>query len=253
MDNKRLRYFFTGTENISEDKLFLTEGEVHHLRDVIRLEENNECNVLDGQGNIYHVRILSISKNKVVCSILDKVVAIKPSVQITLAQALPKGRKFDFIVEKATELGIEKIIPIEVERSVQSYKVDRFAKVYARWQTISLQAMKQSLRPYYLEIEYPMSFSKLETILGDYDLVIFPVPGAEIYIDLQVQETLKTCRIKRVLLIIGPEGGFDEREISVLIKKGAKPVSLGELVLRTETASVACMSFLKFILQTREK
>lgn len=212
-------------------------SDVHYLRDVLRAKVNDPIELLDGTGKIYEAKISKIEKGKIVCIIISsRQQESEPSVKVTLAQALPKARKMDFIIEKCTELGIERIIPMLTERTVgKSAKLDR-------WRKIAKEAAEQSGRAVIPEVLPPMKLEEVLKLKNQFDLALIPW-------ELEKERTLKQSLqspilppFPHILVLIGPEGGFSQKEIELAREAGFIPISLGKRILRTETAGMAVIS-----------
>ncbi len=230
-------YFFCPPERITATSLTIEGEEFAHLVHVMRAKEGDEIRVVDGAGNAYDVRLGEISK-KMVRAAIQHVEHHhhEPDVELTLAVGVLKNpSKFDFIVEKATELGVRTIIPFTSERTIPHHaKSDR-------WQKLALAAMKQSGRSYLPLIR---ELCTLKEVLGEsasYELKYIaherlagPSPAV-----VRGPGDKRTC-----IVLVGPEGGFSEEEFRTATELGYEQIYLGERRLRTETASIVICSML---------
>ena len=168
---------------------------------------------------------------------------LKPAkVKITVACAIPKASKMDDIVDKLTQLGVDRIIPLETEREI--IKLDKHKRIFrqARWKKIALNASRQSQRNTLPAIESIKNIKELLSQVDAYDLRLIPTLTG---IREAFQEILTKAKAKDILVFIGPEGDFTQEEINLAKRAGFIPVSLGDLVLRVETAAVAVASFIR--------
>jgi 16S rRNA (uracil1498-N3)-methyltransferase len=237
--------FFCLSGNISTDKIIINDkGQVHHFRDVLRLKANDEVLVFDEERNEYACNVEKIN-NIIVLNIKakHKFCIKEDKVKITVACAIPKKAKFDDIVDKLTQLGVQKIIPLETERVI--IKLDK-AKERARqerWRNIALGAACQSQRNSLPVIE---AVTKIEEVLMDldnYDLKLIPALSGK---RKPLKDIIAESNPKNIIIFIGPEGDFTQAELDLAKKSGCVPVSLGDLVLRVDTAAIAVASFIRF-------
>ena len=219
----------------------ISGSDAHHLRDVLRLKAGDPLELLDGSGKVYDARIVEINKERIICrSISSRPAETEPRLKITLAQAIPKSSKMDFIIEKCTELGVNKIIPLLTERTV------KMAAKLERWRKIAKSAAQQSGRCIIPEIAEPLKFGQFLKLRGQYDLALIAWEGEK-------ENTLKKSLqspllppIPQILVLIGPEGGFTSQEIELAKAAGFTPVSLGKTILRTETAGLAALAAIMY-------
>lgn len=237
--------FYVSPESVKGEKIYVNKGESHHIIDVMRLEEGDPVTVFDGTGKEYSGRIESV-KNKCVAIAVDKVDALaeKSQVEISLAQAMPKKDKMDFIVQKATELGVKEIIPLESERTIVRPAKDRIAYKTDRWRKIAVGAAKQCGRSDLPGISQMRRFGDLLKDFKRYDGVIMPCLSKK---SVPLKSALNHLKSpKKILLMIGPEGDFTPTEIAAAEENGALLVSLGELVLKSDTAAIATLAMLNY-------
>lgn len=236
-----LRYFYTEPCNIKEDTLFIEGQELYHLKKVIRLNAGDECFVLDGNGRRYKVSINSIDNRKADCRIHEKNTAPGEKRKYSLGISLLKSGNLDLVIEKAVELGVDRIIPFFSERTDYKYSPDRFDKVAKRWESISIKALKQSHNFFLPKISDPVDFDNLPDVFSDFSKVIVPSPS----MSTSFSASLDSGDSSNVLILIGPEGGFSDNEIEDLKDKNVSLVNLGESILRAETAAIVCLGFLR--------
>ena len=213
----------------------------------MRLKKGNKIVVCDSKGFDYTCEISEIEKDSILLYIADKQKGGRePDVRISLYQGIPKQGKFELIVQKSVELGVEKIIPVFMERSVVK-ETPRFTKKIERFNTVAKEAAKQCQRSFVPTVSEAADFRQILKDFKEFDIVVFPYEEEESFTIRDYLEQIKkntVDSVRDVALVIGPEGGFSKEEASALIEKGIRPVSLGKTVLRTETAAIAALSML---------
>ena len=233
--------FYAPPEQIHKDTLRLTDGEAKHARSVLRCEVGDVLTVVDGCGCQYEASVQGIFQDRIDCKILNSQRNPRePDIKITLAQALCRSGKFDLVVEKCTELGVHAIVPTTTERSYPVPRKDRFQNRLSRWQKIAVAAMKQSGRSLLPRIESVISFETLLTWTRNFDASLIAWEGEKANGLRSVLSQLP--EIGRTLILVGPEGGFPVEEVEQAKVSGFQPFSLGPRRLRTETASIVCVS-----------
>lgn len=244
-----MRLFFIEPKDSSKDRITLTGPDVHHIRSVLRLKPGDLIVVSDGQGRLSRVRLESLSEEAAEGVVLEATKALyQEGPSITLAQALPKARKFDFIVQKAVELGVERIVPLATSRAVVRLDGSRAAERLERWKRIAREAAKQCRRPSVAEVAPLVDMKTFLQELGP------PKTGQGRLLLWEeaiepLRETLERLgRPASLVCLVGPEGGFDEAEAAQAVEIGFAATSLGPRVLRTETAPVALLAILQYAL-----
>jgi len=236
--------FFCPPENIFKDKIIITDKkEIHHILDVLRLKKGDRISIFDGKKIECKAILKDISSGKLILKIEEKnIKSPQEELEITIGCAIPKRKRFDIIVEKLTELGVKRIIPLETARSIIKLNKDKERTHQEHWQRIALNSSKQSGRIDIPQIDSQTKFREILSLKREYDLCLVCTisPGIK-----RIREVLEEKKPKRVFILIGPEGDFTSEEIEDALKEGFIPVSLGDLVLRTETAAIAVCSFLK--------
>ncbi|MBI4024889.1 MAG: 16S rRNA (uracil(1498)-N(3))-methyltransferase [Verrucomicrobia bacterium] len=240
--------FFIPKSEIQGERLVLTGSEWHHCREVLRAKTGDRITVFDGAGREYLAEILEARSDEARLQLAQKSETPPPPCSITLAQALPKNKTMDFIVQKATELGIREIIPILSERSNIHLQSDVIAAKMLRWRQISIEAAKQCGLNWLPSISYPRKVREMADIRS-HDRMRFIgslQPDAKPLWDyLRGLKPLEGG----ILLMIGPEGDFTPAEINLVQDAGFKPLSLGPLALRCDTAAVYAISTLNYELR----
>ncbi len=230
-----MRRFFT--EKI-EDTVFITGQEAKHIACVLRMQPKDELILFDGSGLDYHAQIVEADKEKVTLKILNKNTAkTELPIRVFLCQAIIKSDKFDYALQKCTELGAFGILPFLSERCVKKPKsAENFIQ---RSNRITTEAAKQCGRSLIPKVLSPVSFKELEEFLKD-KYVLFAYEKEQ---TVSLKSALKNADInKDIYVVVGPEGGFSENEAESLIGLGAHAVSLGKRILRSETAGLCVLA-----------
>jgi 16S rRNA (uracil1498-N3)-methyltransferase len=238
--------FFVPKNSIIDDIAYIEGEDVKHIYKVLRLEVGNRISINNCEGDEFLAQIEEINKKQVIVRCTEKLELNNESpIEIYLFQGLPKSSKMDLIVQKATELGVKEITPIVTDRVVVKSELGEFKKL-DRWNRIILEACKQSKRSLIPKVNTPLEFQELLEITKNIDLIIVPYENQDGYGIKNVIADIDKKNIKTVAIIIGPEGGFEECEISRLKELGAYIVTLGPRILRTETAGFVCMSLIMY-------
>ena len=244
-------HLFADPSDVQDKLLTITGPEVNHIRNVMRLKPGEEISVsIGGDGKEYRYGIESYTEDSVLCRlrfVKDKEVELP--VKVLLFQGLPKADKMDLIVQKAVELGAAEIIPVSMERCVVKLDAGKAAKKTARWQTIAESAASQSRRSIIPRVLAPMSMREaVEYAKAQTEVRVIPYELQED--DGSVKQYLESLKEgQSVSIFIGPEGGFTPAEVELAKEAGIRPISLGRRILRTETAGLAILSWLIYILE----
>jgi 16S rRNA (uracil1498-N3)-methyltransferase len=239
--------FLVDPKHISGHQVSLKEKETHHIKNVLRFKEGDQVVVFDGAGNEYRCRIEALDKKEATLFILEK---FSPSVStqasVTLAHSITKGERFDWVVEKGAELGMRGIFPFICERVNVKLDAENKIKKEQRWERLAQAAAKQCGRTTVPTVAPILSFEKLLSEFKNYDRVLLAYE-LENGTDLKscLREALKKSP-KKILAVVGPEGGFTEKEVQQMVAAGACSVSLGENILRTETAAIAMIAMIQY-------
>ena len=230
-------------ENIGADTISITDpNQLHHLLHVLRLKKEDVIGIFDGNKE-YECRVCDISKTKIEARILKvKKVKASSALNIALACAIPKKVKLDYIIEKCTELGVNRIIPLITERTIVRIEGEKAAAKLRRWEKIAREASQQSGRVSFPVIDEVQKFDQAVLLTKDYDLALIPNLKSG---NINIREAAGKFKGKSVIVFIGPEGDFSEKEIKLAEDSGCTSVSLGKLVLKVDTAAMAIVSFLR--------
>ena len=236
--------FFISADQIKGDSVFLRGEDRHHLVNVLRQGAGGEITVLNGKGEEYLVKITEVTDEHVNGTVIKKVERqTEPRLKITLVQSLPKADKFEWILQKNTELGVSRFQPVFTERSNIKLAPEAWERKLERWKKIIREAAEQSGRQVIPVLE---PIRKWDEISGfDDGLVLIPWEGEAGCSLKQVLERVSELP-EIVTVLIGPEGGFSLKEVEKAQRKGAVPVTLGPRILRTETAGLVVASALLY-------
>lgn len=235
------RRFFISPDAIISDVATLEGPEVHHLLHVLRLKEGTRVELFDGSGNLYEAEITTVCRDKLILAILSAEPSPRPKPELHLATALLKGKKLEFVLQKAVELGVTSLHPF-ISQYCDRQSVKGSAAV-DRWQRIVLEACKQCGQTLLPQVASPVSFAELLQKARRYSQIILCYEKesnrkiSEIPFMPMVDET--------ILLITGPEGGFSDGEICSALQNRCTTVSLGPLTLRAETAAIAAVTIVQ--------
>jgi 16S rRNA (uracil1498-N3)-methyltransferase len=239
----RLPRFFIAPSQVSGSRISVTDEDVRHISAVLRMKTGDALILCDGQGAEYQVTIAEISKSEIKTDIVSQTRREITAPRLTLGQGLPKSDKMDWIVQKATELGVSNIIPLVTERTI--VKIRDEEKRISRWQKICREAAMQSNRPDIPQVERILA-------LRDFIFSLNPEPGTLLLIPWEegtqpLKEVLRQAPdAQHIIVLIGPEGGFSSAEASMAREKGFHAVSLGPNILRTETAAIAVLGMIGY-------
>lgn len=219
--------------------------QLHHLRDVLRLKPGELVGVFDRQGNEGVAQVVLVGTKKAELEIKQSKAAGSFDLQLTVACAIPKKAKIDEIIDKLTQLGVDFIVPLESARVI--VRMDKHKKLhrFQRWEKIVLSALKQSQSNRFTTVKPVMGFEALLAASGNFDLKLIPTLEGP-------RKTLRDIfnhssrRFKRIIVLIGPEGDFSPQEVALAKAAGFLPVTLGQQVLRVDTAAIGVASFIKF-------
>ena len=233
-------------ENVSGDFITISGQDASHIVKSLRMKPGDSLTVCGGQGVDFICEIAEITDNSVLLKVIDKVATdSEPSVRITLYQGYPKGDKLELIIEKSIELGVNRIVPVLMQRSVSRPDAKSAVKKHERHQKLALSAAKQCGRGIIPEVGQMISFRQMTAELAEHQAVIFFYEcGGEPL--SAVIEKIKSQKITDIAIVIGPEGGFDPVEADALKESGAMTATLGKRILRTETAPLAAISAIMF-------
>ncbi len=244
-----MQRFFVTPDQVGEDKIRIQGSDVNHMKNVLRMRPGEEVMVSDGNNRQYRCRVEDYPEGEAVLAILEAgLVDTELPSRIYLFQGLPKQEKMELIVQKAVELGVCQVIPVQTRRCVVKLDAKKAAKKVQRWQQIAESAAKQAGRGYIPVVSEVMTFQEALAFSETLDIRLIPYELAD-----GMDGTRKILDGIRpgqsVGIFIGPEGGFEKEEVGRAVEAGAMPITLGKRILRTETAGIAVLSILMYRLE----
>lgn len=234
--------FFVPPDLLAGEEISLPEEVVHHLGTVLRRPVGEEVLLLDGLGKICRCRIDQLARRAGTAHILESRQETETAFPLTLLQALPKGDKFDLVLQKGTELGVTAFAPVNTERSLPALPADREATRRQRWQRIVSEAARQSRRPTLPLLVPPQPLAAALSACRE-ELRLFFWEGES----RPLATVLPATPPAGAAILIGPEGGFSPAEAATVRDAGFQPVHLGPRILRTETAGFTAAAILQFL------
>lgn len=237
-----MQKFFIDDNQIKDNMIKIQGTDVNHIINVLRLKINDEIQICNqNTSENYIAQIVEHNKENVICKITEKIdKSVEANINITIYQGLPKADKMELIIQKVTEIGVKKIVPVSMERSIVKLNEKDEQKKIQRWQKIAEVAAKQSKRDIIPTIENIIKINELYDLINEYDLFIVAYEEEKQITLKQILKENKTA--KNIGILIGPEGGIDSKEIENLKQKNATIVTLGSRILRTETAPIVISS-----------
>ena len=262
-----MQHFFVKNNQVESKKIKIDGEDVNHIKNVLRCKigEKLEISNLD-KPEKYIVEIIELNNENIDCNIIESMEDnSEAEVEITIVQGLPKMDKMELIIQKCTELGVKEIVPFELERCIVKLDLKDISKKIARWTSIAEAAVKQCKRRNITMINEVHNIKNIDEIIDKNDLTILTYEDEK---DKGLKDVLNELKYRnlqqelaiyggegtkvnvnsnlKIAIIIGPEGGFTEKEVDILKKKGAKSVSLGKRILRTETVAIAVSSIILY-------
>ena len=236
---------FVGSDKIKDDTVSIEGSDVNYLKNVLRLKAGDEISIINSGNREYSAKILSCEKDSIKAKFIAKKYPKSESkLKVAIAQGIPKNPKMDIIVQKATELGVIKVIPLKAKRSMVKIGPEKEGMRVARWQKIAKEAAEQSGRLVIPLVEEIMDFKEVLRLNKDFDKCMM-------LWEMEKEKTLKKFlqenkSMKSLLVLIGPEGGFSHDEVEMARKEGFVTVTIGSRILRTETAALAALSMINY-------
>jgi 16S rRNA (uracil1498-N3)-methyltransferase len=232
-----------------QDELTLTDAEGHHAISVLRVQSGDQVSVLDGAGREMFCVVRNVERKTVKLAIEQTETSPAPRCPVTLVQAIPKGKLFETILQKATELGAARIIPLLSERVVAHLDDEGVKHKHEKWQQTAIEAIKQCGQRWLPQVEPPITLPALLARNGVADLALVGSLRRNARHPREYFQSLP----KSVRLWIGPEGDFAPAEIDAIEASGAFPITFGPLVLRSDTAAIYALSFVNYELQAADQ
>jgi len=235
--------FFVPSEAVTPPIVRISGPLLRHLRDSLRLHPDESVVVTDDQGRRYRTEITTVTDKTIEGRIVETATApARTSPKIVLAQAILKSEKMDWVIQKATELDVDSIVPVHTKHGVVKIKPERVEHQLARWRRIALEAAQQSERWTVPTIAEPTDLPRLA--------VAYPSSAKFVMAERSTETAAATVPLpsgleQMILLVIGPEGGWDQDELRSMQKQGYRSVTLGSRILRAETAAIAALSIIQ--------
>ena len=243
-------HIFVDPVQMQDDLLHVTGKDVNHIKNVLRLRPGDEISVRTGQDEReYRYGIEQFTDSEVVCRLrFVKESDVELPVKVYLFQGLPKADKMELIIQKSVELGVVEIIPVQMHRSIVKLTGDKRRKRVARWQAIAEAAAKQSKRAVIPRVQEILSMKEALAYAAEHsDLILVPYERMADEPESGTRALIEALQPGQTAAVfVGPEGGFEETEVETAVGEGAKTISLGKRILRTETAALAFLAFLTY-------
>lgn len=244
-----MQHFFVTPSQVKEDYILIEGSDVNHMKNVLRMRPGEKVGVSDGNNHKYVCHIERYEDDLAWLEVEEEMpVDTELSSKLYLFQGLPKQDKMELIVQKAVELGAYEVIPVATKRAVVKLDAKKAKKKTERWQQIAESAAKQAGRGYIPEVKNVMTYKEALEYSKALDVVLIPYELAEGM--KETKEIISSIQPgQSVGIYIGPEGGFEKEEVEAAIGSGAKAITLGKRILRTETAGLTTLSVLMFHLE----
>ena len=243
--------FFVEPHQIQGNRIVIEGRDVNHIKNVLRMKPGEELAVSNGvDGKEYRCGIAALEEDRILCELrFIKEDGVELSSQVYLFQGLPKADKMEMIIQKCVELGVHAVVPVATKRCVVKLDDKKSKSKISRWQGIAEAAAKQSKRRIVPEVMDVMSFKQALQYVKDFEVKVIPYELAE---DMTKTKALIGALQpgQKIAVFIGPEGGFEESEITEALESGVVPITLGKRILRTETAGLTIMSWIMYQLES---
>lgn len=233
-------------ENVSGEFVTIGGSDANHLARSLRARRGDKITAVDATGNCAVLELIDFDKETIKARRISEIKKINAEKKIILADCLPKQNRFDNIIEKATELGVEKIEPLISERTIARPGGARENSKRERWQRIAKEAAEQCARdtiPEIGDIRELDAWLKEITPLDENTILLFCWENEK---TTTAREVLSYCRDKNIIVLIGPEGGFSEREVDKIKSAGGLSVTLGKRILKTDTAAISVLAMINY-------
>ena len=242
--------FYIKNNQINDDKIEIIGDDYNHIKNVLRCKIGENIDICDEIATRYKTKIEDFTEKAVVCKIQSiEESSTEPKINITLYQGLPKADKLELIIQKATEIGVNHIYPVQMARSIVKLDEKNIERKQERWNKICVEASKQCGRQKIPNVYKTINFKNIIENISKYDIVLLPYEN-EKSVTLKkaiTQIRAKNIEINDIAIIIGPEGGFSEEEVNTLSSyKNVYTVTLGPRILRTETAGLVTLAMLMY-------
>jgi len=244
--------FFVKTEQIREKEIIIIGEDVKHIKNVLRKQIGDNLEICNQEtGKTYKCQISDIEEQQIINRIIEEISSTEDKIKVDIYQGLPKADKMELIIQKSIELGVNAIIPVEMKRCVVKLDSKTESKKIERWQKIAESAAKQSGRNTVPEIRRVIKIEDIAKLKDSYDTIIVCYENEKhnyIKNELVKLKDLNHSEI-RIAIVIGPEGGLEDKDVEYLKQNGASVVTLGERILRTETVALNLLSIIMYELE----
>ena len=243
--------FFVEDEQVTEDGVLITGSDVNHIRNVLRMKPGERVRISTRTGANYLCSITQVEEMSVTAQIVEAMAGTELPNRIVLFQGLPKADKMELIIQKAVELGAAEIVPVSMKNCVVKLDAKKAENKVKRWQQIAESAAKQSKRSLIPAVHEVLSYREAVAYAAECDVRLVPYENEQ---GMAGTKTMIEAIVpgESIAVFIGPEGGFDESEIAEARDAGMKTISLGNRILRTETAGLAALSILMYQIESKE-
>ena len=244
-----MHHFFVTPDQVKEDFIYIEGSDVNHVKNVLRMKLGEELEICDGNNKKYLCEIEEMT-SAYICARIKEELGVDTELpsKLYLFQGLPKSDKMEFIIQKAVELGAYEIIPVVTKRAVVKLDEKKAGKKIERWNSISEGGAKQSGRSFIPKVTQVMSWKEALEYAKALDVILIPYELAEGMAETKrIISTIE--KGQSVGIFIGPEGGFETAEVESAMEMGAKAITLGKRILRTETAGLTTLSILMYHLE----
>ena len=248
--------FFVEKKQIYDGKAHILGDDIKHIKNVLRLKKDDTLDICSiEEKKTFKCKIEEINNDIITCNILEELKnEVESNVHVTIFQGLPKADKMELIIQKSVEIGVNALTPVEMKRCVVKLNEKDKTKKIQRWQKISEVAAKQCGRNYIPKINNIENLKEISEKIKDYDVVLVAYEEEKENtlkneLELLKKDNQDNDNIK-IAVVIGPEGGIDKEEIEILKRNGAKIITLGKRILRTETVALNVLSIIMYELES---
>lgn len=247
-----MNQFFIEPSAVADDKVIITGEDVNHIVNVLRMRKGESVSLVESvSGLTYYADIESMDQDSIVCVIQDvQSESRELPVKVTIYQGMPKSDKLEFVIQKSVEMGAVRIVPVNMKRSVVKIDQSKVEKRCARWNSIAESAASQSKRGVIPEVAEPMTLTEAVKDAASCGAILLPYELAEGIDETRtILSEIRDAGTDSIAVFIGPEGGFDETEVKEITDAGGRIITLGNRILRTETAPIAILSWITYLFE----